>query len=43
MLERNVSAEFYWLVNFTLMLINLDSQRKTKSSRNMSFLEINRV
>jgi len=44
MLERDVSTGFYWLVNFTLMLANLDSRRrKTKSSRSMSFLETNRA
>ena len=43
MLERNVSPEFDWLANYALTLINLDSQRKTKSSRNMSFLGIHRA
>jgi hypothetical protein len=42
MLERNVSAEFNRLVNSTLMFVNLNSQRKTKFSRSMSFLGINR-
>lgn len=43
MLERNVSLEFDWLASSALTLTNLDSQRKTKSSRNMSFLGIHQV
>ena len=43
MLERNVSNEFDWPINPTLRSVNLDSRRKTESSRNMSFLEINRA
>ena len=38
MLERNVSAEFNWPVNPTLRFPNVNSLRKTKSSRNTSFL-----
>ena len=41
MLERNVSDEIGWLANSILMLIDLHSQRKTKSSRDMSFPGIN--
>ena len=41
MLERNVSDEIGWLVNSALMLIDLHSQGKTRSSRNTNFLGIN--
>ena len=41
MLERNVSAEFFRLVNSTLMFGNFNSQRKTRSFKNMNFLETN--
>jgi len=45
MLERNVSAKFSRPMNPTLRSANIYSQRKrkTKSSRNTSFLEISRV
>lgn len=43
MLERNVSSEANWPADFVLRLPNLNSQRKTKSSRNTNFLGINRA
>jgi hypothetical protein len=37
--ERKVG----WIVNSTLVLMNLHSQRKTKSSKNTNFLGINQA
>lgn len=43
MLERNVSVKFNRSINPALRFVDLNSQRKIKSSRNMSFLGTSRA